>query len=138
MLKYLCNIATGHNFELPLAIKLTAYSFTISKMESKIGFIFKSVYVMLIPNRLFIYLFNILCKDFFSVKRMFSSIWLIWRVVAITFSHRKQCLIATSFDIVPSAPLHLNQIFCFYLYLNIKKAILLVNSNNLYKLQTLF
>ena len=26
-------------------------------MESKIGFIFKSVYVMLIPNRLFIYLF---------------------------------------------------------------------------------
>ena len=74
----------------------------------------------------------------FSVKRMFSSIWLIWRVVAITFSHRKQCLIATSFDIVPSAPLHFNQNFCFYLYLNIKKLILLVDSNNLYKLQTLF
>ena len=30
-------------------------------MESKIGFIFKSIYVMLIPN-CFIYLFNILCK----------------------------------------------------------------------------
>ena len=31
---------------------------------------------------------------------------------------------------------HLNQIFCFYLYLNVKKVILL-DMNNLYKLQTL-
>ena len=70
------------------------------------------------------------------VKRMFSSIWLIWKVVAIRFSHCKQCLIVTSFDIVPSAPL--NQVFCFYWYLNIKKVVLLLNTNNLYKLQTLF
>ena len=72
------------------------------------------------------------------VKRMFSSIWLIWKVVAIRFSHRKRCLIVTSFDIVPSASLHLNQIFCFYLYFNIKKVILLLNTNNLYKPQTFF
>ena len=75
---------------------------------------------------------------FFFVKRMFSSIWLMWKVVAIRFSHCKQCLIATSLDIMPSAPLHLNQIFCFYLYLNIKKLILLLKTNNLYKLQTFF
>ena len=74
----------------------------------------------------------------FLVKRMFSSIWLIWKVVAIRFSHRKRCLIVTSFDIVPSASLHLNQIFCFYLYFNIKKVILLLNTNNLYKPQTFF
>ena len=35
-------------------------------MESKIGFIFKSIYAMLIPNP-FIYLFNILCKDLFLI-----------------------------------------------------------------------
>ena len=54
------------------------------------------------------------------VKRMFSSIWLIWKVVAIRFSHRKQCLIVTSFDIVPSTPLHLNQIF-FFIFISISK-----------------
>ena len=75
---------------------------------------------------------------FFLVKRMFSSIWLVWNVAATKFSHRKQCLIATSFDIVPLAPLYLNEIFCFYLYLNIKKLVLLLNTNNLYKLQTFF
>ena len=37
-----------------------------------------------------------------------------------------------------STSLHLNQIFCFYLYLNIKKVILLLNMNNLYKLQISF
>ena len=50
---------------------------------------------------------------FCLVKRMFSSIWLIWKVVAIRFFHRKQCLIVTSFDIVPSASLHLNHFFFF-------------------------
>ena len=74
----------------------------------------------------------------FLVKRMFSSIWLIWKVSAIRFSHCKQYLILTSFDIVPSASVHLNQIFCFYLYLNIKNVILLLNTNNLYKPQTFF
>ena len=69
---------------------------------------------------------------------MFSSIWVIRKVVAMRLSHRKQCLIVTSFDIVPSAPLHLNQFFCFYLYVSIKKVILLLNTSNLYKLQTLF
>ena len=77
-------------------------------------------------------------RDIFFVKRMLSSFWLIWKVIAIRFSHRKQCLIATSSNIVPSAPLHLNQIFCFYLYLNIKKVILLLNTNNLCQLQTFF
>ena len=67
---------------------------------------------------------------------MFFSVWLICKVVAISFSHRKQCLITTSFDIVPSAPLHLNQFFYLCLYLNIKKVLLLLNTNNLYKLQT--
>ena len=75
---------------------------------------------------------------FCLVKRMFSSIWLIWKVVAIRFSHRKQCLIVTNFDIVPSASLHLNQCSFFYLYLNIKKVILLLNTNNLYKPQAFF
>ena len=61
---------------------------------------------------------------------------LIWKVVAIRFFHRKQCLIVTSFDIVPSASLHLNHFFCFlcfclYLNINIKKVIL-------YKPQTFF
>ena len=69
---------------------------------------------------------------------MFSSIWLIWKVVAIRFSHRKKCLIVTSFDIVPSATLYLNQFFCFYLYLNIKKVVFLLKTNNLYKPQTFF
>ena len=46
---------------------------------------------------------------YYLIKRMFSSIWLIWKVVAIRFFHRKQCLTVTSFDIVPSASLHLNQ-----------------------------
>ena len=71
---------------------------------------------------------------------MFSSIWLLWKVMAIRFSHRKQCLIATSFDIVPLVPLHLNHFLflCFCLYLNIKKVTLLLNTNNLYKLQTIF
>ena len=69
---------------------------------------------------------------------MFCSIWLIWKVSAIRFSHHKQYLIVTSFDIVPSASVHLNQIFCFYLYLNIKEVILLLNTNNLYKPQTFF
>ena len=41
----------------------SGYSFTISKMESKIDFVFQSVYAMLIPNR-FSHLFNIFCKDF--------------------------------------------------------------------------
>ena len=63
---------------------------------------------------------------------------LIWKVVAIRFFHRKQCLIVTSFDIVPSASLHLNNFFCFYLYLSIKQVILLLNTNNLYKPQTFF
>ena len=36
---------------------------------------------------------------------------LIWKVVTIRFFHRKQCLIVTSFDIVPSASLHLNHFF---------------------------
>ena len=49
----------------------------------------------------------------FLIKRMFSSIWLIWKVVAIRFFHRKQCLIVTTFDIVPSASLHLNHFFLF-------------------------
>ena len=61
MWRYLCNVTTGHNSELPLlSILLSTYSFTISKMESKNDFILKSIYVMLIPNRfiyLFIYLF---------------------------------------------------------------------------------
>ena len=69
---------------------------------------------------------------------MFFSVWLICKVVAISFSHRKQCLITTSFDIVPSVPLHLNQFFYLYLFLNIKKVLLLLNTNNLYKLQTSF
>ena len=69
---------------------------------------------------------------------MFSSVWLIWKVIAIRFSHRNQCLIASSFDVVLSTPLHLNQIFCVYLYLSIKKVILLLNMNNLYKLQIPF
>ena len=43
MWRYLCNVAIGYNSELPLSILLTMYSFTISKMESKIDFIFKSV-----------------------------------------------------------------------------------------------
>ena len=75
---------------------------------------------------------------YYLVKRMFSSIWLIWKVVAIRLSHRKQRLIVTSFEIVSSALLHLNQIFCFYLYLIIKKVTLLPNSNNFYKLQRFF
>ena len=36
--RYLWNIAAGHNFELPLSILLTTYSFTISKMETKFNF----------------------------------------------------------------------------------------------------
>ena len=39
---------------------------------------------------------------------------------------------------MPSVLLHLKQFFCFYLYLNIKKVILLLKTNNLYKLQTFF
>ena len=58
------------------------------------------------------------------------------RKVAIRLSHRKQCLIVTSFDIVPSAPLHLNQFFLFFF--SIKKLILSLNTSNLYKLQTFF
>ena len=62
---------------------------------------------------------------FFFSKRMFSCcplFRLTWKVVAIRFSHRKQRLNATGFDIVPSVPLfyfflrlslHLIQIFVF-------------------------
>ena len=39
-------------FRIAPCYKLTTYSFTISKMESKIGFISTSIYEMLIPNRL--------------------------------------------------------------------------------------
>ena len=46
---------------------------------------------MLIPNR-FIYLFNILCKDFFLPH--FND-----KFVIIRFSYRTQCLITTSVDI---------------------------------------
>ena len=67
---------------------------------------------------------------------MFSSIWLIWKVVAIRFSHCKKCLIVTSFDIVPSASLNLNQIFCFYLYLNIKKVVFLLTQKHKQFIQT--
>ena len=74
-------------------------------------------------------------------KSMFSSIWLIWKVVTIRFSHCKQCLIVTSFDIVSWTSLFFNTIFasvnpnfCFLLYLNVKKVILLLNANNFYKL----
>ena len=62
-------------------------------MESKIGFICKSIYVIIIPNRfiyLFTCLFNILSKEYFLVIK---------KVVVIRFSHRTQCLITTSVDI---------------------------------------
>ena len=78
-------------------------------------------------------------------KSMFSSIWLIWKVVTIRFSHCKQCLIVTSFDIVSWTSLFFNTIFasvnpnfCFLLYLNVKKVILLLNASNFYKLLLFF
>ena len=51
---------------------------------------------------------------FFLVKRCSPLFWLIWKVVAIRFSHRKQCHIATSFDILPLVPLsfHLTYMSC--------------------------
>ena len=78
-------------------------------------------------------------------KSMFSSIWLIWKVVTIRFSHCKQCRIVTSFDIVSWTSLFFNTIFasvnpnfCFLLYLNVKKVILLLNASNFYKLLLFF
>ena len=62
---------------------------------------------------LFLLLLLLLLLLLFLIKRIFSSIWLIWKVVAIRFFHRKQCLIVTTFDIVPSASLHLNHFFLF-------------------------
>ena len=63
-----------------------------------------------------------ICQEtiFFLVIGCFPLFWLIRNVVAIRFSHRQQCLIATSFNILPSVPLlflrillHLIQIFVF-------------------------
>ena len=61
-------------------------------MESKIVLFFKSINVILIPDR-FIYLFNILWEDFFSLFLM------IRKIAVIRFSHRTQCPITTSVDI---------------------------------------
>ena len=91
--------------------------------------------LLLLLLLLLLFLFLLLLLLLLLVKRMFSSLL---RVVAIRFSHRKQWLIVISVNIVSSASLHLNQIFYFHLYLYIKKVILLLNTNNLYKLQTFF
>ena len=48
----------------------------------------------------------------------------------------KGCSFLFGFGIMPSTLFHVNQIFCFYLYFNVRKVILL-DMNNLYKLQTL-
>ena len=70
-------------------------------------------FIIIIIIIIIIILLLLLLLLLFLIKRMFSSIWLIWKVVAIRFFHRKQCLIVTTFDIVPSASLHLNHFFLF-------------------------
>ena len=48
--------------------------------------------------------FCLFCCVGFFCKTMFAPFWLIKKAVVIRFSHRKQCLISTSFHIMLSAP----------------------------------